>query len=279
MFIGTADLQEKLHEWGVTKMVVERGIAQPDSGQQASGGAQDAVIFIHGFLDSHATWGPLIQSLSASASLLIALDLRGAGALRAHVGPYTLQQSVADIMEMIELRGINRFSLVGHSMGAQIAELIAWQVPEQVTSLTLITPTPLAGNTLPDDVRTFLRESGGDPVAQREIRRLFSKNLNDDQLDLLVARDRLMGVEAVRGYYDAFSVGDSKGLGPCPYEGPTLILGAMDDLVIPLQQVEEIRRTRLPNAAFQLIEDSGHWPQLEQPAKTAAVLAEHLGLN
>jgi pimeloyl-ACP methyl ester carboxylesterase len=248
-------------------------------GRRTSGRAHQGLVFIHGFLDSHAAWAQLMEALPPHAVQSIAPDLRGAGKRQAHAGPYTLNQAVTDVLELLDEQRLTNVALVGHSMGAQVAELVAWEVPERITSLTLITPTPLAGNVLPGSARALLRESGGDPLAQRNIRRLFSRNLNDNQLEQLLHPAVLMGKEAVRGYYDAFSEGDTRGHAPCAYGGPTLILGAADDPVIPAQQVADMRRNRFPSADFRLIDGSGHWPQMEQPAKTAAALASHLRLG
>jgi len=238
-----------------------------------------ALVFIHGFLDNHATWTPLITALPAGAPQSIAIDLRGAGERRSDTGPYTLDQAVVDVLQLLEQRELSGVALVGHSMGAQIAELVAWQAPERVSALMLITPTPLAGNILPEEIRTLLRGSGGDPVAQRSIRKMFSRNLGDHQLDRLVALDRLMPKEVVRDYYDAFTGGDARGRMPCAYDGPSLVLGATEDPVIPAQQVADICHDRFPAADFRLIDGSGHWPQLEQPARTAQALASHLGFD
>jgi len=173
---------------------------------------------------------------------------------------------------------LSRIALVGHSMGTQIAELVASERPQQVAALVLVTPTPLAGNVLPDDVRTLLRESGADPVAQRGIRVNFSKNLTDAQLDALVEPNVMMGKQAVRQYYDAFSTGDPRGETPCAYHGPTLIIGAEDDPVIPPEQIRAIHRERFPDAVLRMIAHSGHWPQLEQPVEMAKIISAHLGI-
>ncbi|MFM0341994.1 alpha/beta fold hydrolase [Paraburkholderia fungorum] len=261
-------------------MAIDSHDAHPESASRPiSGHRHQALVFIHGFLDSHATWEPLIKALPQDAAQSIALDLRGAGKRQAHAGPFTLTQAVADILEVLDEHELTGVALIGHSMGAQIAELVAWEVPERVTSLTLLTPTPLAGNILPESARALLRESGGDPLAQRDIRKLFSRNLDGNRLEQLVHPSALMGKEAVRDYYDAFTGGDPRGHALCTYSGPTLVLGATDDPVIPAQQVAEIRRTRFPAADFRLIDGSGHWPQLEQPEKTAEALARHLRLS
>lgn len=237
----------------------------------------DALVFVHGFLDSSAVWNPLIKALSYIGIPAVAVELRGAGERRAEDDGCTLAQAVFDIGKLFDESSLSRVALVGHSMGAQIAELVAAERPEHVASLVLVTPTPLRGNTLPDDVRALLRESGADPVTQRSIRAIFSKNLTQAQLDALVAPGALMGKHAVRQYYDAFSIGDPRGEVPCSYQGPTLIIGAHDDPVVPPEQVAATHRERFPEAALRLIANSGHWPHLEQPDITAGLIAAHLG--
>ncbi|MGU7768670.1 alpha/beta fold hydrolase [Burkholderia sp. MR1-5-21] len=251
------------------------------SGREARSGRVDfdAIVFVHGFLDSRSVWDPLINGLSGTGIPSVAIDLRGAGERRADDDRCTLAQAVADIEALFDASGLSRVALVGHSMGAQIAELVAMERPGSVAALVLITPAPLRGNALPDDIRMLLRESGADPVAQRHIRAMFSKNLPEAQLDALVAPDALMGKRAVRQYYDAFSVGDRRGDAPCRYTGPTLIIGAQDDPVIPPEQVAATHRERFPEAALRLIANSGHWPHLEQPAITTGVIAAHLGVR
>ncbi|WP_341315423.1 alpha/beta hydrolase [Paraburkholderia sp. IMGN_8] len=237
----------------------------------------DALIFVHGFLDSHAVWGQLINALAPSSIPMIAPDLRGAGNRRDENDGCTLEQAVFDISHLFDELRLSRVALIGHSMGAQIAELVAFERPEHVASLTLITPTPLRGNTLPGEVRNLLRESGADPGAQRGIRASFSANLNDAQLDSLVTPDVLMSKAAVRQYYDAFTLGDPRGNEPCAYRGPILVIGAQDDPVITVDQVATSCRERFPTARFRVVANSGHWPHLEQPAQTARLIANHLG--
>jgi pimeloyl-ACP methyl ester carboxylesterase len=237
----------------------------------------DALIFIHGFLDNRTVWNDLIEALAPSSVPVIARDLRGAGDRRNEDDACTLAQAVADIVQVFDDRRLSRVALVGHSMGAQIAELVASERAAQVASLTLITPTPLRGNTLPDEVRDLLRESGDAPAVQRQIRVSFSTHLNSDQLDSLTAPHVLMNKATVRQYYDAFTLGDSHGNAPCAFRGPIMVIGAQDDPVITVEQIAAECRERFPAASFRIVAHSGHWPHLEQPAQTAQLLARHLG--
>jgi pimeloyl-ACP methyl ester carboxylesterase len=249
-----------------------------------SAGGRDGVplsiVFIHGFLDSHAVWSPLIEQLGSVQRVHYTLDLRGAGALREEGGPYTLAQAVVDVLNLIDKHQMARVVLVGHSMGAQIAELVAMKLPERVAALALLTPVSLAGTHLPAEAASFLRTSGGDSAAQREIRRQFSRNLSEHEIERLVDEKVLMGAAAVEGYFDAFSGGDPLGNAPSSYAGPSLVVGAQEDPVVPIDAIEEMARARFPNARLVRIAQSGHWPHLEQPGDTATVidrfLSEHV---
>ncbi|RKT13528.1 pimeloyl-ACP methyl ester carboxylesterase [Paraburkholderia sp. RAU2J] len=239
-------------------------------------GAPLSIVFIHGFLDNQAVWSPLIQQLGSVERAHYTLDLRGAGALRTERGPYTLAQSVADVLRLIDQQQMARVVLVGHSMGGQIAELVAMKLPERVVALVLLTPVSLAGTDLPPEVATFLRTSGDDAAAQREIRRQFSRNLSVQEIERLVCEDVSMGVAAVEGYFDAFSGGDSLGNGPCAYAGPMLLVGAQEDPVVPIDAIDAMAHARFPAARLVRIAQSGHWPHLEQPGDTATALGDFL---
>jgi len=87
--------------------------------------APDSLVLIHGFLDSHIGWDPLVAQWPAQAITTVAPDLRGAGARRDAAGPYSLEQAVEDVVSLIVEQELQAVALVGHSMGAQIAELAA----------------------------------------------------------------------------------------------------------------------------------------------------------
>ena len=66
------------------------GVHQELAGQRTAGREPQALVFIHGFLDSHATWGPLMDALPMHAAQSIASDLHGAGKRQTHAGPRSL---------------------------------------------------------------------------------------------------------------------------------------------------------------------------------------------
>jgi pimeloyl-ACP methyl ester carboxylesterase len=96
------------------------------------------VIALHGWLDnanSFARLAPQLQGLR-----IVALDLAGHGHSdhRPPGASYALADYVHDVLQVAEQLGWSRFALLGHSLGAIIAVLLAGALPERVTRLALI---------------------------------------------------------------------------------------------------------------------------------------------
>lgn len=96
------------------------------------------VLALHGWLDNAASFVPLAQQLP---QLDLAMpDLPGHGR-SAHLGPgaeYTSGVAVNAVLDIADALGWERFSLLGHSMGAGIASLVAASSPHRVERLVAI---------------------------------------------------------------------------------------------------------------------------------------------
>ncbi|MEL1265843.1 alpha/beta hydrolase [Pseudoxanthomonas putridarboris] len=96
------------------------------------------VIALHGWLDNAASFVPLAAHLPGLH--LVAPDLPGHGR-SAHLAPgaeYTSGVAVNAVLDIADALGWETFSLLGHSMGAGIASLVAASVPQRVRRLVAI---------------------------------------------------------------------------------------------------------------------------------------------
>ena len=96
------------------------------------------VLALHGWLDNAASFIPLAAHLPGVQ--LAAPDLPGHGR-SAHLAPgaeYTSGVAVNAVLDIADALGWETFSLLGHSMGAGIASLVAASVPERVRRLVAI---------------------------------------------------------------------------------------------------------------------------------------------
>jgi|SRR5437867_7248073 len=95
-----------------------------------------------------------------------------------------------------------------------------------------LTPVPLAGTGLPDEVMKTFRALGGNPSAQRELRRNFSTSLDDERLEALSQLGDGVEAAAVSVFADMWNRGHPLGAQHSHYKGPVLIVrGEADPFV------------------------------------------------
>ncbi len=99
---------------------------------------QPPVLALHGWLDNAASFVPLAPHLDGIE--LVAIDLPGHGR-SAHLPPgadYSFAAAVHCVLDVADALGWERFALLGHSMGAGIASLVAAACPQRVRRLVAI---------------------------------------------------------------------------------------------------------------------------------------------
>lgn len=96
------------------------------------------VIALHGWLDNAYSFARLAPKLEGLR--IVALDLAGHGHSnhRPTGAGYALPDYVHDVLQVAEQLGWQRFSLLGHSLGAIISVFLAGALPERVQRLALI---------------------------------------------------------------------------------------------------------------------------------------------
>ena len=90
------------------------------------------VLALHGWLDNAASFVPLAPYLDGVD--LVAIDLPGHGR-SAHLQPgadYSFAYALHSVLDAADALGWDRFALLGHSMGAGIASLVAAACPQRI---------------------------------------------------------------------------------------------------------------------------------------------------
>jgi pimeloyl-ACP methyl ester carboxylesterase len=233
------------------------------------------LVFIHGFLDSADTWHDLTRQLGDSAVGALRVDLPGMGRRTGEPGPYSLERFAADVTTQV--RALSRpVVLVGHSMGAQIAELVAQRLDRQVRGLVLLTPVPLRGTALPDDAMRTFHALGGNPAGQRELRLNLSVKLDDAQLERLGQPGDRVDPAAVGIFADLWNNGHPSGAEPARYRGPVLIIRGGADAFVSAELIASGVTPRFEAPSVVSIERAGHWPHVEQAGAVARSVGSFL---
>jgi pimeloyl-ACP methyl ester carboxylesterase len=101
------------------------------------GGRGPALLLLHGITDSSATWEGVAPAL-AEHFTLIAPDLLGHGESATPRGDYSLGAHASGVRDVLTALGIDRVTVVGHSLGGGVAMQFAYQFPERCERLVLV---------------------------------------------------------------------------------------------------------------------------------------------
>jgi len=100
------------------------------------GTAADTIVLLHGLLDCSEGWSGLCGRIGGRR---VAFDLAGFGNSEAPARG-SIADYARDVVEGLDQLGIDRFTLIGHSLGGAVATAIAEQMPERVQALVLLAP-------------------------------------------------------------------------------------------------------------------------------------------
>ena len=100
-------------------------------------GSGPVVLLIHGITSSADAWRAVIPAL-AEHHTVIAPDLLGHGGSAKPRGDYSLGAYASGVRDLMAALGHERATVVGHSMGGGIAMQLAYQFPERVERLALV---------------------------------------------------------------------------------------------------------------------------------------------
>lgn len=103
-------------------------------------GAGEPVVLLHALGEDGRTWAGVAGAFRGRPTY--ALDLRGHGDSD-RPGRYSVPLMRDDVLAVLDVLGLDRVTLVAHSLGAAVACLVAAAQPARVTTLVLEDPPPL----------------------------------------------------------------------------------------------------------------------------------------
>ncbi len=216
-------------------------------------GTGPALLLVHGIGDSSDTWRPVFEEL-ARHHTVIAPDLLGHGRSEKPRADYTIAGFANGMRDLLSVLGVDRVTVVGHSLGGGVAAQFAYQFPERCERLVLVcsggvgrTVSPLLRFAAVPGVEILMPLLGLPPVRAVSrvgagLLRLFDTSLGRDAVEILAVFDALPNTEARRAILRTLRSGvDWRGqvitMLDRAYlaEGmPTLIVWGRHDAIIPL---------------------------------------------
>jgi pimeloyl-ACP methyl ester carboxylesterase len=241
---------------------------------RSSGSGSHALLFIHGFLDAGAVWAPVIAHMTAEKFQKVTLDLPGMGALSADDGEISLERYATEVGAVLKQIG-KRAVIIGQSMGAQIAELVAAANPDLVSGLVLVTPVPLGGVNAPVEAVQPFKNLGGQPDAQRQTRRNLSHALSRPNEEMLGRFGDAVRPSVVSALVDVWNNGVPAAGEQSRFAGPVMVIRGSADPFVTLEMANGVS-ARFRDVRIAVVESAGHWAHVEQAKAVASLLDDFL---
>jgi pimeloyl-ACP methyl ester carboxylesterase len=112
------------------------------------GVAGDPELMLHGVAGSWTTWTPMLVAsdlLDRRRGPVVLVDLPGWGSsAEPAAGPLELDQAAEVVVAVMDALGIDRFAVLGHSMGGFIALHLGVVLPDRVTRVAIVSATTFA---------------------------------------------------------------------------------------------------------------------------------------
>jgi pimeloyl-ACP methyl ester carboxylesterase len=192
--LATATDTATANDIRLTRVRLRTGLALEVAQRGRSDG--HPVLFLHGFTDSWFSFTPMLERLPAGIRAVVPSQ-RGHGDSERPACCYSIGDFTADAIALLHELGIERSTVVGHSMGSFIAQRVAIEYPERVDRLVLIgsgvTARTEAATGFAEVVRTL-----SDPVAPAFVREFQQSTLTRPVAPAACAWRRVVISAAVR---------------------------------------------------------------------------------
>lgn len=245
------------------------------------GGAEtglDPVIIVPGITSPAVTWGFVAERFGRRFDTYV-LDVRGRGLSQADASlDYGLDAQAADLLAFAQALGLERYSVVGHSMGARIGIRAARTRPAALARLAMVDP-PVSGPgrrpypaKLPWYVGSMAQARAG---MTAEDMLAYCPTWTEEQRQLRAQWLHTCDERAILASFDGFHLDDIHADLPS-IEAARLLVTAERGEVVRDDDVEEIQRLA-PGTRHVRVADAGHMIPWDNEEGFYAAFGEFLG--
>ena len=257
-------------------------------------GAGPPVVLIHGMLNSSRHWEQVAAKLAQDYTV-IAPDLLGHGDSATTQGDYSLGAHAAGIRDVLSAIGVDRATIVGHSLGGGVAMQFFYQFPQRCERLVLVSSGglgrevswPLRMTAVPGAGALLALAASGASLrmfgwAAERLRRRGAAGASN-----LRAAARALGELEDPGSRQAFlhtlrSVIGTRGQRVNAVDRlylagalPSLVVWGGRDRTIPVEHAHAAHAA-IPGSRLEMLPAAAHFPHVEDPDGLAAALRDFL---
>ena len=237
------------------------------------------VLAVPGWFGSARGWGSLPDFLDRSTYTYAFMDLRGYGGRQEVAGEFTMEEAAADAITLAGELGWDRFSVIGHSMGAKVAHQMLLQAPDRLDKLVGLNPVPPGA--VPMDEQGWELFSGAAANAGNRaaiIDFTTGSKLTATFINHMVRHSLENSNQAAfAAYLHAWAKTDFSGKVQPDTSTPVKVIVGVNDPALSADVMEKTWLVCFPEAEMTILPDAGHYPMFESPVSLATSIEEFLG--
>lgn len=224
------------------------------------------VVFLHGFPFNRTIWHPLVPLLKDKARLIL-VDLRGFGESPVTENDYSMRLLAEDVHHLLNRLGMERVTLVGHSMGGYVALAFAHAYPNRLAGLGLVASQTEADS--PEKRQKRLVNARN--VRARGVKvlaRSLPDQLTDDPELSAKLKDLILQADpkAVIGCLKGMAEREDASRWLPSIRVPTLVVAGERDKIVPIEAPQTFVRF-IPRGWLVTAPGAGHMPMMEAPER------------
>lgn len=235
------------------------------------------VVFANSLGTDFRLWDKIIPLLPEGLRIL-RFDKRGHGLSSCPQRHYTMAELVDDTAQLMRTLEFDNSLFVGLSIGGLIAQGLAHQHPSLVKAIVISNSAARIGTPEMWQARIDTLEAGGiEALADTIMERWFSNDFRSNRRDELAGWRNMLTRTPLAGY-----IGCSAAIGASDFTQstaeiklPTMLIAGSEDGSTP---PDLMRGTAdlIVGSRFELIDNAGHLPCVEQPEQFARLLGEFI---
>ncbi|WP_180165528.1 alpha/beta fold hydrolase [Acinetobacter sp. YH12049] len=240
-------------------------------------GETHPLVFIHGLFGSLSNLGMLARAFQNSHSV-IQLDLRNHGKSPQST-EMNYREMANDVLETLDVIGIDKFSVIGHSMGGKVAMQLAL-ISERVVQLVVLDIAPFAYQERHHDeiFKALIAVQNAQIQSRQQAVEIMREYIHFDMVIQFLLKSFskgqwLFNVDALYKQYDQIIGWENI---ENTWQQPVLFIkGGESPYISKVEHTNTIEQ-QFPNAKIVEIEGAGHWLHAEKTTEAIEQIQNYL---
>lgn len=235
------------------------------------------VLWLHGWFGHAQAWGAMVPCLNTALFSHVFMDWRGYGGRRAVPGRLDMAEMSDDALAVADQLGWSQFALVAHDVGALAALNVMARAPHRVRRWSAIAPVPLSGLPFQAADAAFYANAATQVDVRRTLLSLATGGrLAGPWLEGLVQKSAESANSAAFGAYFKACLRDAANWSHLRAAAPLQVIAGEHDGLLPEALLRQTWAREYPEAQFELMRNTGHFPMEETPVILAATVERFL---